>query len=47
MLTDITIGQFFPGTSVLHRMDPRTKLLLLIVLMARFSSLIRRAGMRF
>ena len=34
MLTDITIGQFFPGTSVLHRMDPRTKLLLLIVLMA-------------
>ena len=34
MLTDITIGQFFPGTSVLHRMDPRTKLLLLIALMA-------------
>ena len=34
MLTDITIGQFFPGTSALHRMDPRTKLLLLVVLMA-------------
>lgn len=34
MLTDITIGQFFPGTSALHRMDPRTKLLLLLVLMA-------------
>ena len=34
MLTDITIGQFFPGTSVLHRMDPRTKLLLLLVFMA-------------
>ena len=34
MLTDITIGQFFPGTSALHRMDPRAKLLLLIVLMA-------------
>ncbi len=34
MLTDITIGQFFPGTSLLHRMDPRAKLLLLIVLMA-------------
>ena len=33
MLTDITIGQFFPGTSVLHRMDPRAKLLLLLVLM--------------
>lgn len=34
MLTDITIGQFFPGASALHRMDPRTKLLLLLVLMA-------------
>lgn len=34
MLTDITIGQFFPGTSALHRMDPRTKLLLLLILMA-------------
>ena len=26
MLTDITIGQFVPGRSVLHRMDPRVKL---------------------
>lgn len=26
-MTDITIGQFFPGDSVIHRMDPRTKLL--------------------
>jgi len=34
VLTDITIGQFFPGTSALHRMDPRAKLLLLLVLMA-------------
>ncbi len=34
MLTDITIGQFFPGSSVLHRMDPRAKLLILLVLMA-------------
>ena len=33
MLTDITIGQFFPGTSILHRLDPRAKLLLLLVLM--------------
>lgn len=30
MLNDITIGQYFPGNSVLHRMDPRTKILLLI-----------------
>lgn len=28
MLSDITIGQFFPGNSLLHRMDPRVKLTL-------------------
>ncbi len=28
MLSDITIGQFFPGKSFLHRMDPRVKLTL-------------------
>lgn len=27
MLRDITLGQFFPGNSTLHRMDPRTKIL--------------------
>ena len=32
MLTDITIGQFFPGTSALHRMDPRVKIILLLIL---------------
>ena len=31
MLKDITLGQYFPGNSVVHRLDPRTKLLLLIV----------------
>ena len=31
MLKDITLGQYFPGTSVVHRLDPRTKLLFLIV----------------
>ncbi|MBO4418418.1 MAG: energy-coupling factor transporter transmembrane protein EcfT [Oscillospiraceae bacterium] len=31
MLKDITLGQFFPGKTVVHRLDPRTKLLLLIV----------------
>ncbi len=30
MLKDITLGQYFPGTSPLHRMDPRAKLLILI-----------------
>ena len=26
MLKDITLGQYFPGNSVIHRLDPRTKL---------------------
>ena len=26
MIRDITLGQFYPVNSVLHRMDPRTKL---------------------
>lgn len=30
MLRDITIGQHFPGNSVLHTMDPRVKLVLTI-----------------
>ena len=31
MLKDITLGQFFPGTSLAHRLDPRTKILLRVV----------------
>ena len=31
MLKDITLGQFFPGKSFVHRLDPRTKLILLTV----------------
>ena len=30
MLKDITLGQFFPGNSVIHRLDPRTKLIMLV-----------------
>ncbi len=33
MLQDITLGQFFPVESVLHRLDPRTKIISLFVLM--------------
>ena len=33
MLQDITLGQFFPGQSILHRLDPRTKIILLLALM--------------
>ena len=28
MLKDITLGQFFPGDTIAHRLDPRTKLLM-------------------
>ena len=32
MLQDITLGQFFPGKSILHRLDPRTKIISLFAL---------------
>ena len=31
MISDITLGQFFPGKSVIHRLDPRTKIILSIL----------------
>ena len=31
MLKDITLGQFFPGSSPVHKLDPRTKLVMLVV----------------
>ena len=31
MLKDITLGQYFPGESVVHKLDPRTKLILVVV----------------
>ena len=31
MLKDITLGQFFPGNSPIHKMDPRTKLMMLVI----------------
>ena len=31
MLKDITLGQYFPGNSIIHRLDPRTKLIMLVV----------------
>ena len=34
MLKGVTIGQFFPGDSLIHRLDPRTKLLATIALIA-------------
>ena len=31
MLKDITLGQYLPGQSIIHRLDPRTKLIMLVV----------------
>ena len=30
MIKDITLGQFFPGNSIIHRLDPRVKILLIV-----------------
>ena len=34
MLKDITLGQYFPGDTLIHRLDPRTKLLATVLLIA-------------
>jgi len=34
MLRDITLGQYMPGNTVVHRLDPRTKILLTVVYIA-------------
>ena len=31
MLKDITLGQYFPGDTVVHRLDPRTKLIVVVL----------------
>lgn len=31
MLRDITIGQFFPGDSIIHRLDPRFKIVITLI----------------
>ena len=30
LLKDITIGQYFPGKSIIHRLDPRIKIILIV-----------------
>ena len=40
MLKDITLGQYFPGSSPIHRLDPRTKLIVLIVYMVDRKSVV-------
>ena len=31
MLKDVTLGQYFPGNTVVHRLDPRTKLIAVVI----------------
>ena len=31
MLKDITMGQYFPGSSLIHKLDPRTKLIFVVL----------------
>lgn len=33
MLSDITLGQYFPGSSILHKLDPRVKIILSVIFM--------------
>ena len=37
---DITLGQYFPGESLIHRLDPRSKLVVLLVLILIIEDLI-------
>ena len=34
MLSDITLGQYFPGESFIHKLDPRSKILMIIAYIA-------------
>ena len=38
LLKDVTLGQYLPGTSVVHRLDPRTKLVAFVLLVWAVSS---------
>lgn len=34
MLMDITLGQYFPGKSIIHRIDPRFKIIITVIFIA-------------
>ena len=34
MLTDITLGQYYPGSSVIHGLDPRAKIMATLLFIA-------------
>ena len=39
MISDITLGQFFPGYSVIHKLDPRTKIVLAVLFSCSYNTL--------
>lgn len=47
MIKDITIGQYFPGNSLLHRLDPRTKILLTVAYIVLLFITKRLIGLAF
>ncbi len=47
MLKDITLGQYFPGDTVAHRLDPRTKLLLVVIYIVGLFNSVGFAGYAF
>jgi len=44
MLKDITLGQYYPGDTLVHRLDPRTKLILTLIYIAALFTAIVYAG---
>ena len=34
MLTDITLGQYYPGNSIIHKLDPRAKIIATLLFIA-------------
>ncbi len=38
LLQDITLGQYFPGRSFIHRLDPRTKIISILILIVAILS---------
>ena len=44
MLKDITLGQYYPGDTLIHRLDPRTKLILTMVYIVALFTAIVYAG---
>jgi len=42
LLRNVTIGQYIPTDSVVHRLDPRTKILAALLLLCRIRLIILR-----